>query len=553
MSADAYILLYVLPERKSIPLSVETQLGVRAPVAPPLSFLHNPAAVLERFSRFFSIRRRAWAQREVIRSLSEAIDQSYSAVMITDLESRIQYANGGLCNQMGYSREELIGRNWRDFQQKETPPELLADLVATVRAGRPWRNEWFNRRKNGELYPVRGCVSPINDAHGHLACFLAIFEDMTEVKRSEMTLREALARAAEGDRSKSRFLATMSHEMKTPLNGIAGFTSLLRGTALTPEQEEYVESIRASGEALIQLTDDILELARIEGGKLKLEPVVCDVRQCLEDVLDGMAVRAADKGLELLHWVDEGVPPTLLLDELRLRQVLVSLVGNAVKFTGRGEVEVALHASRSQWEAPGGWKLTFAVRDTGIGIADADLDKLFKPFSQLDESTTRRFSGTGLGLAISKNVVQLMGGEIAIESEPGRGSTFSFWIPAGSEPHAPHAPPDLRNRRAALAARAGPFRREFARLARRWRLALIEVDAIEDLPADGLDFVFVEVDADLARAFAAGAPRLPAGYCAIVSASLSQALRAGLRGHFQLVLNKPLHHEALLCLLSTGR
>jgi PAS domain S-box-containing protein len=194
--------------------------------------------MFERILSFFSLRPRARAQQAVIRSLSEAIDQSFSAVMITDLESRIQYVNAGLCHQIGYAREELVGRSWRDFQQPETPPETLVELVATVRAGKPWRNEWFNRRKNGELYAVRGCVSPVNDARGRLACFVTIFEDMSEAKRSEATLREALERAADGERSKSRFLATMSHEMRTPLNGIAGFTSLLRGTTLTTEQDE---------------------------------------------------------------------------------------------------------------------------------------------------------------------------------------------------------------------------------------------------------------------------------------------------------------------------
>ncbi len=485
----------------------------------------------------------------MIRSLSEAIDQSFSAVMITDLASRIQYVNAGLCHQIGYTREELLGKSWKDFKQPETAPELLAELVATVRGGKPWRNEWYNRRKSGELYAVRGCVSPVNDRSGRLACFVTIFEDMTETKRDEATLREALERAAEGERSKSRFLATMSHEMRTPLNGIAGFTSLLRGTTLTTEQDEYVESIRASCEALILLTDDILELARMEGGKMVLEPAFCDPRQCLDDVLDLLAVRAAEKDLELLHWVDEGVPPNIVVDEIRLRQVLIHLIGNAVKFTRKGEVEVTMQAE----EAAGQWRITVAVRDTGIGIASGDLEKLFKPFSQVDESSTRRYGGTGLGLAISKNLVQLMGGEILTESTPGAGSTFSFQLPVAVESFSPRSPPDLGRRRVALAARPGPFRREFARLAQRWNLDLLEVDTPEEMAAASWDVGFVEVDTELARTLAACAPRSPEKTYAVVAPNLPRELRAALRGHFHLLLNKPLHHDALTYLISSAR
>jgi PAS domain S-box-containing protein len=505
--------------------------------------------MLARLRRLFSPHRRERAQQEVIRSLSEAIDQSFSAVMITDLDSRIEYVNEGLCRQIGYSREDLVGKNWRDFKQPETAPELLAELVATVRAGKPWRNEWYNRRRNGELYLVRGCVSPVRDRNGQLACFVTIFEDMTETRRSESTMREALDRAAEGERSKSRFLATMSHEMRTPLNGIAGFTSLLRGTMLTTEQDEFVENIRSSCEALILLTDDILELARMEGGKLALEPAFCDPRQCLDDVLDLLAVRANEKDLELLHWVDEGVPPNIVVDEMRLRQVLIHLIGNAVKFTRKGEVEVTVRAE----EAAGQWKLAFAVRDTGIGIATGDLEKLFKPFSQVDESSTRRYGGTGLGLAISKNLVQLMGGEIVTESTPGQGSTFSFALPVAVESFAPRSPPDLGQRRVALAARPGPFRREFARLAQRWNLTLVELDTPEEMAAASWDVGFIEVDTAMARTMAACAPRSPEKTYAIVAANLPRELRAALRGHFHLLLNKPLHHDALPYLIVSSR
>jgi PAS domain S-box-containing protein len=509
--------------------------------------------MFERIRRLFHLRRSARAQRLMVRSLSQAIEQSDSAVMITDLESRIQYVNAGLCRQIGYTAEEMVGKSWRDFQQPETPPEVLAELVSTVRSGRPWRSEWFNRRKNGEIYTVRGCVSPVTDDAGQLARFVTIFEDLTETRRNETVLREALERAAEGERAKSRFLATMSHEMRTPLNGIAGFTALLRGTELTPEQDEFVENIRISGEALIQLTDDILELARIEGGNLKLEPAFCDLRQCLEDVLDLLSVRAAEKGVELLHWVDEGVPPTVVVDEVRFRQVLLALIGNAVKFTRQGEVEVTLRADLVLAGTNAEWRLFTAVRDTGIGIDPADLEKLFKPFSQVDESSTRRYGGTGLGLAISQNLVELMGGRIEIDSARGQGSTFRFSIPVAVESHTLRTPPDLGQRRIALAAHPGPFRGEFGRLARRWRVVLLEFDTPEALAAADWDIAFVELSAELAERMAQQPPDRPDRTYGVVSADLPRTLRATLRGHFHLLLNKPLHHEALPYLLAGHR
>jgi PAS domain S-box-containing protein len=496
------------------------------------------------------LRRRGQRQVETIRRLTAAVDQSHSAVMITDLEGRITYANVGLCHQMGYMREEMLGRAWREFQQAETPPALLEEMVATVRAGRSWRNEWYNRRKNGELYLVRGCVTPVKDGAGKLSCFVTIFEDLTDFKRGEQELNEALERAKAGERAKDRFLATMSHEMRTPLNGISGFTTLLAETPLTPDQAECVQHIGVSSRILIRLTEDILELARIEGGQLKLEPGFCDPRQCVEDILDQLADPAAEKGVELLHWVEDDVPASIVVDEGRLRQVLASLVGNAVKFTEAGEVEVCVRTEPApDFSAGGQWRLTFAVRDTGIGIAAPNLDKLFTPFSQVDESSTRRYGGIGLGLAIAKKLVELMGGRIAVESADGLGSTFRFTVPVAIEPLPPRPAPDLAHRRVALAARPGPFRREFARLAGRWRVGLVEVDRPADLAGAAWDLAFVEVDENLARSLAGQTPVLREKAYAVVSATLPAELRAALRAHFILLLNKPLHHDALLYLL----
>ena len=506
------------------------------------------------------VSRRQGEQREVIRNLSEAMEQSHSAILIVDLESRVEYANRGLCQQIGYSRRELIGRKWREFHVLQSSENELADLVATVRAGRRWDGEWVNKRKDGSTYPVRGVVTPVKHRDGTLACFVAVFDDVTEAKRKEDELRDARDLAEAGDRAKGQFLATMSHEVRTPLNGIVGFTSLLLDTPLSQEQREYVQTIRVSTEALIQLTGDILDFARIESGKLKLEPLACDPRECVEDALDLLAARAVDKNIELLHRVADDVPSAVVTDGGRLRQILVNLVGNAIKFTERGEVEVSIAVERppaGDSSAPAGdCKLEFHVRDTGIGIAGEHMPRLFKPFSQVDETSTRRYGGTGLGLAISRNLVHLLGGEITLKSEPGRGSTFSFTIHA---PIAAALPPqrDLGGLRVGLALRGPLLRREMSELMRKWRAEPIDTNGPAELARANWDVALVEVDADMADELVNGATPfagLPAAKAfALVPINLANDLRTVLRAHFRLLVNKPVHHGGLYGLLTGSR
>jgi PAS domain S-box-containing protein len=516
----------------------------------------------------FLMFRRQFEQSDLVGKLSQAVEQSRSALVITGADRRIEYVNAGLCAITGWRREEMIGQPVRMLASSETPDEQFQEIIDVIRTGRTWQGETVNRRRDGSTYPARAVASPVYGRSGRLTHIIAVIEEVTERKHVEAALIYARERAEAGERAKGQFLAMMGHEIRTPLNSIIGFASLLLDTALTPEQRECVKIITDSGDSLLQLTSDVLDYSKIDAGRLSLEPQPCNPLECIESAFEMLAARATEKHLELLHSVDRSVPAAVLADAGRLRQVLVNLVGNAIKFTPAGEIDVTAQAeplpvdpdAEPRHPPAPRWQLTFTVRDTGIGIAPEECGKLFKPFSQIDSSSTRKYSGAGLGLAISHGLVQMMGGDISVKSEVGRGTTFAFTIVAGgvpveTSPAESPDPPRLKDRPLAVVCASAPLRRELVRLAASWGARVIECSRAQ-LAAEEWDSAVIDLvpaEAEDWRQMLLQRPELSSrSLVALIPVDFPAAARENLRGSFRAFLRKPARHEALRALLAAG-
>lgn len=366
------------------------------------------------------------------------LEAAATAIVITDRRGLVVWVNPAFTTLTGYERDEIAGRSPRMLKSGRQGDGFYHHFWRTITSGQEWAGELQNRRKDGTIYTEEMTVTPVRDADGQIAHFIAFKRDITERKRAEAELIAARNLADEASRMKSRFLAMMSHELRTPLNGLIGFTELLRSTPLDAEQADYVATMRASSETLLAVINDILDYSKVEAGRLDLESASFPVRDVIRDTVRLFTPRAREKGIALDCEIAPEVPAAMIGDATRLRQVLANLVGNAVKFTEEGRVHVRADLVPAD-------RLRIVVADTGIGIPADRLGRLFQPFSQADAAVSRKYGGTGLGLSIAASLASLMGGTLTAASVPGAGSTFTVEVPFAPAadqplPEAPEAP-----------------------------------------------------------------------------------------------------------------
>ncbi|HEY9667428.1 MAG TPA: response regulator [Coleofasciculaceae cyanobacterium] len=399
--------------------------GRQIPVSVALSAMQNAAGKVEGtvcLVQDVSARKQA---EEALRRQALIFETIYDGVVLTDLGGRIIDWNPAAERIFGYHKAEVLGTTPGIVYRPEEAAELVQQMLDNLRDKGRWAREIEFIRKDGTMGVCETVVVPLRDEYGQLAATIGVHRDVTDRKQYENQLVEAREAALDAARAKAQFLANMSHEIRTPMNGVLGMGELLLTTELNPRQLDFVRTLQVSGEHLLRVINDVLDFSKLEAGEMRLDSEDFDLNLCLEEVLDLCNSQAAVKDLELGLLIDTEVPRQLMGDAGRLRQILTNLVGNAIKFTDQGDIVIHVCVSR-QSDQKQQAQLRFAVKDTGIGIAPENLQKLFKSFSQVDTSITRNHGGTGLGLAICKQLVEMMGGEIGVESQLGVGSTFWF-------------------------------------------------------------------------------------------------------------------------------
>jgi PAS domain S-box-containing protein len=362
----------------------------------------------------------------LLQLLSRSTDQSPVSIVITDPQGIIQYVNPKFTEITGYSSEEVLGKSPGILKSGEHTKEFYDNLWRTILGGKEWRGEFHNRKKNGELYWESAVISSIVDKNGNITHFIEAKEDITEKKKIIADLKISKEKAEESDRLKSAFLANMSHEIRTPLNAILGFSDMLTDDSELSQEvkEEYSSIINRNADNLLHIIDDILDISKLETGQVKIIKKTFDPIRTLNELFIQYQRKIAETGKEniTLKLKIPDFPVSVHTDKVRLNQILSNLLNNSRKFTHQGEIEFGVMDISEQ-------RITFFVSDTGIGIEKSVQSTIFERFRQANDSTTRLYGGAGLGLAIVKNLIELMEGEISLESELGKGTTFKFWLP----------------------------------------------------------------------------------------------------------------------------
>src|SRR4051812_9945884 len=365
-----------------------------------------------------NIERMAQALQKTEASYRGIVEDQVDLICRYRLDGKLTFVNSAYAQAFGRKRTELVGQNFTLF----TPGGAIGDEPYTFER----ELDFPDGRRRWLMWTQRA----IRDDAGTTLEYQAVGHDITLRKEAEAALLHAKDAAEAADRAKSEFLAIVSHEIRTPINGVIGFAQILADSPLSPEQREQVAIIKSSGHALEKLIADILDLSKIEAGKIEIESSPFGLHKCIEEVMAFFQLKARAASLQLIAKIEPDVPAIVNSDEARLRQILTNLVNNALKFTEKGSVTLHVSCMRGEPVTAGdtrrALRLFFAVSDTGIGIPADKISKLFKPFSQVDTSSERRRSGTGLGLIISKRLCELMGGSISVDSTPGEGTTFRF-------------------------------------------------------------------------------------------------------------------------------
>lgn len=368
--------------------------------------------------------------RENEQLLRATFEQAAVGIVHTTVDDRLLTINKKFCDMLGYSKEELLQKDWIALTHPDDVYSCRANRKALLEGQiSTFSTEKRYIKRDGSILWVNLTASLVEDCTGR-NCFVSIVEDISERKRVEQELLKAKDDAEKASRAKSEFLANMSHEIRTPLNGIIGMTDLVLETELQPAQKKYLAMVKNSAYALLDVINDILDFSKIEAGKIEVQEEVFCFREVLYKVVEMLRVSAKKKKLSLESYVSPSVPQWVVGDEGRIRQVIINLVGNAIKFSEQGKVKVQVDTASMKInpESKEKVRLLISVKDTGIGIPKNKIGQLFESFSQLDSSLTRKFGGTGLGLAISKRLIEMMGGSIWVKSEVGKGSTFFFTI-----------------------------------------------------------------------------------------------------------------------------
>jgi PAS domain S-box-containing protein len=451
------------------------------------------------------------ALKDSERRLADIINFLPDATFVINRDGIVIAWNRAIEKMMGINAADILGKGNYEYAipiYKMRKP-MLIDMVLKPDISLEKDYERIKWQEDGTLVGdsftsdmlgkpayLLGSAGVLYDSEGTIYGAIESIRDITERKMAEEDLKSAKNRAESATKAKSKFLANMSHEIRTPMNAVIGMSDLLLQMDPKIEQRDYLETIRSSGNALLAIINDILDYSKIDGDKLELDIQPFDLTKCIEVSIDLIAARAAEKGLELAYFQKEDVPTMLMGDEIRLRQILTNLLGNAVKFTEKGEVVLSVSSSPLQDNK---LMLHFVIKDSGIGISQENLGKLFQPFTQVDSSTTRYYGGTGLGLAISRRLVEIMGGEIFVESSVGKGSTFFFSVECGvSVEDQTKSPGDniLAGKSVLIVEGSESVRNMLTEAAKAWKMNALAISGVKDvteiLEKEKYDFVIVD-------------------------------------------------------------